>query len=52
MLAASEHVIRSLDPIIECRGKPEAICCDNGSEYISAVTSAWAAKHGIRIDFI
>ena len=28
----SERVIRSLDRIIERRGKPEAIRCDNGPE--------------------
>lgn len=48
----SERVIRSLDRIIEWRGKPLVIRCDNGPEYISAVTLAWAAKRGIRIDFI
>ena len=47
----SERVIRSLDQIIEWRGKPSAIRCE-GPEYISAVTQAWAARHGIRIDFI
>ena len=36
----SERVIRSLDRIIEWRGKPQAIRCDNGPEYISAVTLA------------
>jgi putative transposase len=30
----------------------EAIRCDNGPEYISAMTLSWAAKRGIRIDFI
>lgn len=34
------------------RGTPDAIRCDNGPEYISAVTLAWAARRGIRIDFI
>jgi len=48
----SERVIRALDRIIEWRGKPEAIRCDNGPEYISGVTLAWAARRGIRIDFI
>ena len=48
----SERVIRSLDRIIEWRGKPKSIRCDNGPEYISVVTLAWAAKCGIRIDFI
>ena len=48
----SERVIRCLDRIIEWRGKPQVIGCDNGPEYISAVTLAWAAKRGIRIYFI
>ena len=48
----SERVIRSPDSIIEWRGKPRVIRCDNGPEYISAVTLAWAAKRGISIDFI
>ena len=48
----SERVILSLDRIIEWRGKPEAIRCDIGPEYITAVTLASAAKRGIRIEFI
>jgi len=43
----SERVIRSLDRIIEWRGKPSVIRCDNGPEYISAVTLAWAAQRGV-----
>jgi len=46
----SDRVIRSLDRIIEWRGKPDAIRCDNGPEYISAVTLTWAARRGIRTD--
>ena len=48
----SERVIWSLDSIIEWRDKPQVIGCDNGPEYISAVTLAWATNCGIRIDFI
>ena len=48
----SERAVRSLDQVIEWRGAPKAIRCDNGPEYISAVTLAWAKKRGIRIDFI
>lgn len=48
----SERVIRSLDRVIEWRGKPNVIRYDNGPEYISAVTLAWAEKRGIRIEFI
>lgn len=48
----ADRVIRSLEQIIEWRGAPTAIRCDNGPEYISAVTMAWAERRGIRIDFI
>lgn len=48
----SERVIRSLDQIIEWRGAPKAIRCDNGPEYISEITSKWAKKHHIELHFI
>lgn len=51
-LLPSERVIRSLDRIIEWRGKPQVIRCDKGPEYVSAVMLAWAVKRGTRIDFI
>ena len=46
------RVIRSLDQIIEWRGKPMMIRCDNGPEYVSATLAAWAEKRGIQINFI
>ena len=46
------RVIRALDQIIEWRGKPRQIRCDNGPEYISNLLSKWAEKHGIHIEFI
>jgi len=46
------RVIRALDRIIEWRGKPEAIRCDNGPEYIRNTLKAWAEQHGIRIEYI
>lgn len=39
------RVIRSLEQVIEWRGKPLAIRCDNGSEYISQTLVDWANKH-------
>lgn len=48
----AERVIRSLMQIIEWRGKPAAIRCDNGPEYISGALQAWANKEGIRLDYI
>ena len=48
----AERVIRSLEQIIEWRGKPQAIRCDNGPEYISHLLAAWAKKQGIVLLFI
>jgi len=47
----AERVIRSLNQIIEWRGKPRRIRCDNGPEYISGALAAWAAKHGVQLCF-
>ena len=48
----AERVIRSLEQIIEWRGKPKVIRCDNGPEYISQKLAAWADKHEIKLAFI
>jgi putative transposase len=48
----STRVARALDQIIEWRGKPTAIRCDNGPEYISQILADWAAEQGIRLEFI
>lgn len=48
----SERVIRALNQIIEWRGKPKAIRCDNGPEYVSGKLIAWAQANGIRIEYI
>lgn len=46
------RVTRTLDRIIEWRGKPEAIRCDNGPEYISETLQSWAEQRGIQINYI
>jgi len=48
----SARVIRSLEQIIEWRGKPQVIRCDNGPEYISGALLAWAERKGVRIEHI
>jgi putative transposase len=48
----SERVIRTLNRIIEWRGKPEAIRCDNGSEFTSKKTMKWATENDIELRFI
>ena len=46
------RIIRSLDQIIEWRGKPRVIRTDNGSEMCSAEFQTWAHKHDIQVQFI
>ena len=46
---SAERVIRSLDRIIEWRGKPSSIRVDNGPEYISEKLMKWAEKQGVAI---
>lgn len=48
----AERVIRALDQVIEWRGKPLHIRCDNGPEYISHLLAQWAEKHKITLLFI
>jgi putative transposase len=48
----AERVVRALEQIIEWRGKPKTIRCDNGPEYISAVLATWAARHDIQLAHI
>lgn len=46
------RVIRTLERIIEWRGRPLAIRCDNGPENVSAALQAWASKRGIALSYI
>jgi putative transposase len=48
----SERVIRALSQIIEWRGKPAVIRCDNGPENISVAIQRWARECEIRLDYI
>ncbi|VAX26744.1 Mobile element protein [hydrothermal vent metagenome] len=48
----SERVTRTLDRIIEWRGKPKVIRCDNGPEYISETLAKWAKNKDITLAFI
>ena len=48
----SERVIRALKQVIEWRGKPLAIRCDNGPEYISEKLKSWAEDTGVALQFI
>jgi len=48
----SLRVIRALNQVIEWRGKPLTIRCDNGPEYVSEALQDWAAQQGIALQFI
>lgn len=48
----SQRVIRTLNRLIELRGKPRRIRCDNGPEYISGALAAWAENNKIVLEFI
>lgn len=48
----AERVIRTLDQLIEWRGKPNSIRCDNGPEYAGGKLAAWAHRRSIQLVFI
>ncbi len=48
----TERVVRSLNHIIEWRGKPETIRCDNGPEFLGAEFVSWAEDAGVEIMYI
>jgi putative transposase len=48
----ADRVTRALDQIIEWRGKPKHIRCDNGPELAGGVLGRWASKNGIELCFI
>lgn len=46
------RVVRTLDRLIEWRGKPDAIRVDNGPEYISQFFADWCQDHGVKLNYI
>ena len=48
----AQKVIRSLNQLIEYRGKPVQLRCDNGPEYISNVLKDWALDQVITVSYI
>ena len=48
----AERVSRALDRIIEWRGQPQEIRCDNGPEYISGHLQKWAQTRNITLSYI
>ena len=52
MSLPTTRVIRTLNRIIEWRGKPKVIRCDNGPEYTSGKLLSWADENNIVIQYI
>jgi len=48
----SERVVRTLNWLIQWRGKPGAIRVDNGPEYISGTLQLWAQNRDIELMYI
>lgn len=46
------RVIEALDTLLLVRGRPLAIVCDNGPEFVSLALDQWASGRGIRLDYI
>jgi putative transposase len=48
----ARRVIRILERIVACRGKPTCIQSDNGPEFISHLLQQWYKANGIRLAHI
>lgn len=48
----AQRVVRALTQIVEQRGRPLAIRCDNGPEYVGTIMTNWASKRGIKLEYI
>lgn len=48
----ANRVVRTREQLIEWKGKPAAIRCDNGPEYTGKILIAWAAEQNITLRFI
>jgi len=48
----AERVVRSLEQIVDWRGKPASIRCDNGPEYLSSAITEWAKTREITLEYI
>ena len=48
----SARVVRALDQVIEWRGKPAALRCDNGPEYLSQTLVDWTNEQQITLLYI
>lgn len=49
---SSSKLIKVLDRLVDSRGAPQYIRCDNGPEFIAGRLKGWADKHGIELRYI
>lgn len=49
---SAAKLIKVLDKVIEWRGAPAYIRCDNGPEFIAGRLKLWAEEHGIELKYI
>lgn len=49
---SGQQVARFLDQLIELRGKPQSIVCDNGSEFTSKAMFFWSKATRVKLNFI
>ena len=47
-----QRVTRTLTAMIEQRGQPQTIRCDNGPEFTSRHFAAWCAERQIQVNYI
>jgi len=45
------EVVTAIERLVQERGAPDRIQCDNGNEFISRVLDKWAYEHGVTMDF-
>ena len=49
---SGQRVARFLRELMEQRGKPRSITCDNGTEFTSKAMFFWSREHKVRLNFI
>ena len=49
---SGHSVMRAIEQIMDWRGKPAAIRCDNGPEFLSNVLVGFCSQQGIRLQYI
>ena len=52
VLISGRQVARFLSELIERRGQPETVVCDNGTEFTSKAMFFWSGDTGVKLGFI